>query len=276
MRILSALLLLLWASAAEASERVIALGSDVTEIVFALGRGDWLVAVDDTSSFPEAARTLPRLGYYRSLAPEPLLARRPSLILATAGAGPDAALRQAERAGIRVVRLPQNYSANGIAQKILTIGRALKAEAEAERLARRIQQELAAAGAPAGNGRPRPRMLLVLAAAPGRILAAGSNTAGDGFIRLVGGINSFRADGYKPIAAEAALAAAPDIILVPSHVAEMMGGLEAVAREPTLARTPAARAGRIFVVDSQQALNFGPRLPDAVAGLRRRLAPAGG
>lgn len=274
MRALLALLLLLLPAYAGATERVIALGSDVTEIAFALGRGDRLVAVDDTSTFPAAARSLPRLGYYRTLAPEPLLAQRPTLILASPGAGPAAVLRQMERAGIRVVRLPEAFSADGVAAKIRTVGNALGATAEADRLARETRAALASAGArPAG--RP-PRMLLVLATAPGRVLAAGQNTAGDAFIRLAGGVNGFRADGYRPISAEAALAASPEIILVPSHVAEMMGGLEAVAREPLLARTPAARTGRIILVDSQEALNFGPRLPQAVAGVRRQLMSAGG
>ena len=268
-----ALLVLLWwllAPAAGAAERVIALGSDVTEIAFALGCGDRLVAVDDTSGFPPAAQALPRLGYYRTLAPEPLLAQRPTLILASPGAGPAAVLRQMERAGVRVVRLPEAYSAAGLAAKIRAVGAALSAGREAEALAR--QTSAALASAQAGGSRRQPRMLLVLATAPGRLLAAGTGTAGDGFIRLAGGVNGFRAEGYKPISTEAALAAAPDVILVPSHVAEMMGGLDSVAREPVLARTPAARNGRIILVDSQAALNFGPRLPQAVASLRRALA----
>jgi iron complex transport system substrate-binding protein len=103
------------------------------------------------------------------------------------------------------------------------------------------------------------------------VLAAGQNTAGDGFIRLAGGRNVFTAEGYKPLSAEAALAAAPEVILVPSHVAEMMGGIEAVRREPILARTPAARTGRIIEVESAPALNFGPRLPQAIASVRARL-----
>ncbi len=254
---------------ARAAERVIALGSDVTEIAFAIGRGDRVVGVDDTSDFPPAAQALPRLGYYRSLAPEPLLALRPTLILASPGAGPEAVLRQMERAGVRVVRLTQAYDAPAVAAKIRSIGAALDARAAAEALARQTSAALAREGARGGQ-RP-PRMLLVLATAPGRVLAAGSNTAGDGFIRLAGGVNGFRAQGYKPISAEAALAAAPEVILVPSHVVAMMGGLEAVAREPVLARTPAARNGRILVVDSQAALNFGPRLPQAVAAVRRAL-----
>ncbi|MCS6986287.1 MAG: ABC transporter substrate-binding protein [Sphingomonadaceae bacterium] len=267
-RVLLALGLLVATPAA--AQRIVTLGSEVTEIVFALGRGAQVVAVDDTSTHPPDARALPRIGYFRALAPEPVLAQRPTLVLAAAGAGPEAVLRQVERAGVRVVRLPEAWTADGVEAKIRAIGRALDAEAAAERLAAQTRAALAALAPPPDA--PRPRMMLVLATAPGRVLAAGQDTAGDGFIRLAGGENVFRAQGYRPLSAEAALAAAPEVILVPSHVARMVGGLEAIAREPVLARTPAVRQGRLILIDSQAALGFGPRLPEALAALRRRLA----
>lgn len=265
---LLAIALGLLASPALARERIVALGSDVTEILFALGKGKAVVAVDDTSGFPAAAASLPRLGYLRSLTPEPILAQRPTLVLAGDGAGPEGVLRQVARAGVPVVRVGGGHDAAAVEAKIRAVGRAVGAEAEADRLARTTAAALAAHRPPGGAA---PRMLLVLANAPGRVLAAGQNTAGDGFIRLAGGRNMFTADGYKPLSAEAALAAAPEVILVPSHVARMMGGIEAVRREPVLARTPAAQAGRIIEVDSAAALNFGPRLPEAIASVRARL-----
>jgi iron complex transport system substrate-binding protein len=255
-------------SLAHAQDRIVSLGSDVTEILFALGKGGAVVAVDDTSTFPATAASLPRLGYLRSLTPEPLLAQRPTMVLAGDGAGPEAVLRQVERAGVRVVRVSGGHEASDVSAKIRAIGKAVGAEVQADRLARSTAAALAAPRPAAGAS---PRMLLILASAPGRMLAAGENTAGDGFIRLAGGRNVFTADGYKPLSAEAALAAAPDVILVPSHVAEMMGGIETIRRDPILARTPAARTGRIIEVESAPALNFGPRLPQAIASVRARL-----
>lgn len=251
------------AGAARAADRIVTIGSDVTEIAFALGRGGDVVAADDTSTWPAAATKLPKLGYLRQLAPEPILAQRPTLLLVSAGAGPEAVLRQVERAGVRLVLVPDEASAAGVATKVRTIGAALGKAAEAEKLAGAI-----IAGLPRAQGPNGPRMMLVLANAPGRVLAAGQDTAGDSFIRLAGGRNSFTAEGYKPLSAEAAIAAAPEILLVPSHVLGLSGGLDALKRDPILARTPAVRTGRVLVVDSLAALNFGPRLHEAVARLR--------
>jgi len=236
----------------------------VTEIAFALGKGADIVAVDDTSTWPSAATKLPKLGYLRQLAPEPILAQRPSLIIVSAGAGPEAVLRQVARAGVRTVMVPDEASAAGVAAKVRTIGAALGKSAEAETLAGAI-----IAGLPRTKGGNGPRMMLVLANAPGRVLAAGQETAGDSFIRLAGGRNSFTASGYKPLSPEAALAASPEVLLVPSHVLGLAGGLDALKKDPVLAGTPAVRTGRVLIVDSLAALNFGPRLPEAVTQLRR-------
>ncbi|PZU51064.1 MAG: hemin ABC transporter substrate-binding protein [Sphingomonas sp.] len=253
----------LWGVAAQAADRIVSIGSDVTEIVFALGEGGKIVAVDDTSMYPAQTAKLPKLGYMRQLAPEPVLAQRPDLLLVSAGSGPEAVLRQLERSGLKLVSVPDEASAAGVAAKIRTVAAALGKAAEGEKLAASVIARL-----PKTQPDKGPSMMLVLASAPGRIMVAGQGTAGDSFIRLSGGRNSFTADGYKPLSAEAAIAAAPEVLLVPSHILGMAGGLEALEKDPVLARTPAVRNGKVFVVDSLMALNFGPRLPDAVAKLR--------
>lgn len=261
------LLLTLAAGAAHAQTRIVTLGSDVTEIVYALGKGGDIVAVDDTSMYPAATAKLAKLGYLRQLAPEPILATRPTLILASKSAGPEAVLRQVERGGVKVVTVPDEASAAGLAAKIRTVAAALGLPGEGEKLAADTISRLPKAQPDSG-----PRMILVLANAPGRILAAGTGTAGDALIRLSGGRNAFVAEGYKPLSAEAALAANPDVILVPSHVAGMLGGLESIKSDPALVRTRAVQTGKVFVVDSLSAMNFGPRLPDAVAKLNGQIA----
>ncbi|WP_199554201.1 heme/hemin ABC transporter substrate-binding protein [Sandaracinobacteroides hominis] len=261
------LLLAVTATAVHAQDRIVTLGSDVTEIVFALGQGDRIIAVDDTSMYPAQTAKLPKLGYLRQLAPEPILATRPTLILASRGAGPEAVLRQVERAGVKLVAVPDEPSAAGIAAKIRTVAAALGLPKEGEKLAAATISRLPKTQPEAG-----PRMILVLANAPGRILAAGTGTAGDALIRLSGGRNAFVADGYKPLSPEAALAANPDVILVPSHVVGMLGGLDAIRNDPALVRTSAVQKNRVFVVDSLAGLNFGPRLPDAIARLNSQIA----
>ena len=50
-----------------AVQRLIALGGAMTEVVYALGAEDLLVATDTTSLYPEAATRTPKVGYLRQL-----------------------------------------------------------------------------------------------------------------------------------------------------------------------------------------------------------------
>jgi len=47
---------------ASAATRIVSLGGDVTETIYAIHAQDELAAVDSTSSWPEAARKLPDVG----------------------------------------------------------------------------------------------------------------------------------------------------------------------------------------------------------------------
>ncbi len=56
------LLPILSAATAAAPQRVVTLGGDVTEIVFALGQGGDIACDDQTSLYPSAATRLPQVG----------------------------------------------------------------------------------------------------------------------------------------------------------------------------------------------------------------------
>jgi hypothetical protein len=107
----------------------------------------------------------------------------------------------------------------------------------------------------------------------GNDLAAGRETAADTVIRLAGGENVLHAafSGYKPLSAEAALAAAPDLILVTERNLEGLGGIDAVLGRAALAATPAGRDRRVIAMDGPLLLAFGPRLGAAVAALAEQL-----
>ena len=61
------------ASALADPSRVVAIGGSVTEIFYALGAENKLVARDSTSVYPQEAFTLPDVGYMRQLSPEGVL-----------------------------------------------------------------------------------------------------------------------------------------------------------------------------------------------------------
>ena len=76
------------ASALDTS-RIVSVGGDVTEILYALGLEDKIVAIDSTSVFPaDALKTKKNLGYMRALSTEGVLSAAPTLIIASSKSGP--------------------------------------------------------------------------------------------------------------------------------------------------------------------------------------------
>lgn len=79
--------------------------------------------------------------------------------------------------------------------------------------------------------------------------------------------------GYRSLTSEAAVRAAPDVILVTDHGLRGMGGKRALFSLPGLAFTPAMAGERVVVMDDLLLLGFGPRVAEAVTSLARELHP---
>jgi iron complex transport system substrate-binding protein len=255
------------------ARRIVTLGGAVTETVFALGGGAEVVGTDLTSRFPEAASALPRLGYVRQLGAEGVLSLRPDLVLATADAGPPAAIVQVEAAGVAVVRLQEAHGLAPALARIRAVGAAIGRDAAAGALAAAIGADVAAiaAGLPAGAA---PRVLFLLSAGRGAPMAAGSGTAAEAMIALAGGRNAVEGlRQYRALSAAATLAAAPDVIVTTTDTLEGVGGRRRLLALAGIDGTPAARSGRLAAFDALALLGFGPRLPQSLHGLAAALHP---
>jgi len=259
-----------------ANQRIVAVGGAVTEIVYALGLEDRLLAVDTTSFYPAAATELPNVGYMRQLSAEPILALGPQLVLAIEDSGPPAALDQLRDAGVPVVVVPDDYTPEGVLEKIEMVAAALDAEAAGKALRDRVGAELAAVRQAFADVPDRPRVLFLLSISKSRTpVAAGHNTAAEGIIALAGGTNAVDGfESYKPLSPEAAVAAAPEVLLIGERSLDLLGGMEGLLAVPEISLTPAAKNRRVVVLDTLFLLGFGPRTAQAAAALGKQLHPS--
>ena len=258
-----------------ASGPVISIGGSVTEIAYALGAADRIVAVDATSLYPTLAQAKPNVGYMRQLAAEPILALEPSLILAVEDSGPVTVLDQLRSAGVPIVLVKDEPSYEGVLRKIDLVAGALGARQQGRALASRLAEDFEAVSAAIGSATERPRVLFLLSIGQGGApMAGGRGTAADGIIRLAGGINAVTEfEGYKPLSPEAAVAAQPEVILITRRSLGLLGGEEGLLALPEVAVTPAGQAGRFLSLDGLLLLGFGPRTGQAVRWLARELHP---
>jgi iron complex transport system substrate-binding protein len=262
-------------ASAENSPRVVSGGAAITETIYALGAQGCLVAVDTSSTYPEAARKLPQVGYARQLAAEGILSMGPTLVLVNDDAGPPAVLSQIERAGVRIVKLPSDHTPEAAEERIREIGNALGRTAEALRLIAELRADLQLAEVRVKSVGSRPSVLFIYARGGGTVNVAGRETAANSIINLAGGVNAIRDyDGYKPLTAEGAVGAAPDFILMTSRGLESSGGVDELLKLPGLDLTPAGKAKRVIAMEDTLLLSFGPRLGQAAKELCDKLHPA--
>ena len=250
----------------EQPSRIVSLGGSVTEIVYALGQGDRLVARDTTSNHPPEANDLPDVGYIRRLSAEGVLSVDPDLILAEEGAGPPEVVAQLHQAGVPMVDVVEAPTVEAIREKILTVGKALGTEPGAKALADKVMQDLKAAlETPVATEKS---VLFILSMQGGRIMASGHDTAADGMIRLVGATNAMEGfSGYKTVTGEAVIAAAPDVILMMDRSGDHAMADDDLFAHPAIATTPAGENRAVIRMDGMRLLGFSVRTPEAAQEL---------
>ncbi len=254
---------------------VVVVGGALTEIVYALGAEKRIAATDTTSNYPAAAQNTVKIGYARALSAEGLLALKPALVLATGEAGPPAVMAQIKSVGVNVRVMAIDYSMDGLIARVERVAQLLAVPDEGARLVRQLRMEWADARlkvsskvANVERQKTKPKVIFLLAHAGPAMQVAGEETSADAMIKLAGGVNVMTGfSGYRPLTAEAVVAAAPDVILISSEGLSTQGGIAEIWKKPGLALTPAGITKRIVSMDAMQLLGFGSRLPQAVAKL---------
>jgi iron complex transport system substrate-binding protein len=259
------------ASVADPS-RIVTLGGAITETVYALGFGANVMGADESSLHPAEIFRKPRLSVFRQSTPEGILSLNPTLVISTMGIRPLTVPQQLREAGVPVLLLEDAYSPEQAADRFRTIGGALGRSEQAEGLISAMNRDLAKAAELQKGLTKTPKILFIYTRGASMVNVAGTGTGADAIIALAGGVNVINQyEGYRPLTAEAAVLSAPDIILVPQHGLELLGGIDALLKQPGLALTPAGKNRAVLAVDDSLLLSFGPRLGSGVLSLTQEI-----
>jgi len=256
-------------------QRIISLIPAVTEMLFALGAGDRVVAVSSFDRYPPAVEKLPRVGALLDPDLERMLSLRPDLI-AVYGTQTDLR-RQLERAEIPVFVYSHAELAD-VTTTLRRLGDRLGEGQRAQALAGAIQQRLAEVRQRVAS-RPRPRTLIVF----GResfTLRAIHASGGYGFVHdmvaAAGGDNVFADVKRQAVQAttEQIIARRPDVIL--ELRADPLGAAaekKELATWRQLSSVPAVRNRRVYIVADPRAVIPGPRVAEGAEVIARVLHP---
>ncbi|AVE40649.1 vitamin B12 ABC transporter substrate-binding protein BtuF [Providencia stuartii] len=212
-----ALLLLLFFNTsvvADTKHRVISLSPANTELAYAAGLGESLIAVSAYSDYPAEAKQLEQVSDWQGLNVERIVALKPDLILAWRGGNPQRPLDQLAALGIPIIYFdPQ--SVEGVISAIEQLAKYSPQPQIAQQSVLSIREQLNQLKQRyAKQERPKKRVFIQLGTQP--LFSTGSNTIQNDIVSMCGGENIFAnsAVPWPQVSREQVIARQPEMIVM--------------------------------------------------------------
>lgn len=246
-------------------ESIVALAPSFVEILFAVGAGDAVAAVDENTDFPPEAAAKPKLsGFEPSV--EGIAALEPDLVIIFFDPGGlEVAL---EDLGIPVLFLPSPQSVEGVLDQILLLGRVTGHSDDAEQLVAAMRESIDAVTEKLVDVQEGPRVFHEVG--PELFTASDEDFVGDLYTILKAQNIAAGAGPFPQLTEEAVIAADPEVIILADEPAVTPEEVEA---RPGWESVSAVQSDRVFAVDPDLVSRNGPRLVDGLEELARLLYP---
>lgn len=244
-------------------QRIVSLAPSNTEILFALGLGDRVVGVTEYCNYPEEAKQKEKIGGYKTVNNERVVALKPDLVVAEGGNG-EAVFKALKNLGVTVIVLDAK-NVEDVFDNIALVGRATGAEKNATLLIDSMKNRLESIKQKSNfEEAKRPKVLYIVWHNP--VMCAGSDTYADELIGIAGGENiAGNLAGYKVIDLETILKENPDLIITSGMTTEDEGPTyDYVKNETRLSIVSALIQNRVYAINSDAVSRAGPRIVEAL------------
>jgi ABC-type Fe3+-hydroxamate transport system substrate-binding protein len=244
------------------ARRVITLSPHATELVFAAGGGTQIAATVNASDFPPAARALPRIGEGLQPEPEIVLRLTPDLLIGW---------QASQFSTLNALRIPTFLSApkalSDIPDTIEKFGALLGTQPIAQSRAAALRARIDQLNQTSFSG-PPVRVFLQVGEPPDYSLNRSHLLSQ--IVNACGGLNVFESSAAiaPKISAESVLAQRPALVLLGRVGAPAIPTADAATQQYwSRLNLPAARTGRVYVMDSDVLYRPGPRLIEAAQAI---------
>jgi iron complex transport system substrate-binding protein len=261
------------------NQRIVCLSKHLTEMVFALGKGHNIVAVDLSSTYPDSAKLLKTVGYHRALSPESIIAMNPDLVMHSNDIGPENVLPQITKAGLNIKEFGKANTFDSAKILLKELGKFFDEEKKADSICNKMDADYVKA-ADSLKGlqlKDTPSVMIIHFGRANNIyfVMSGRGGTGDKMIELAGGKTvKYDAKGARQISAEAVATSNPDIIIATDFGFDQMGSMEKFITDvPGVSLTNAGKNKRIVRFEEHDLIYFGPRTGENIIKLIKLLHP---
>ncbi len=257
--------------------RIVSVSKQINEFIYAIGAQQDLVAVDLTSIYPPEIRSLPTVGYHRALSAEGIISMKPTVFLTDGNVGPDEVLEQLRQVDIPITVMHPGSTVDSAQALLVQLGEFFKRQQAADSVLTEWKAGMEQLWADTAGWKEtkRPRVLMIhFGQIVNNYLAITRGSTADRILHWAGGENALDSiGGMSRVTPELIAAARPDIIIATDVGFDRFGSAEKFAALPGVSLTPAGRNLRIYRLDEQKIMYFGPRTPAAVREIHEWLFP---
>lgn len=249
-------------------ERIISLSAGGTEMFFAVGAGDQLVAAERYSDYPPEADRLPKLDAFNPNA-EAILSYNPDLVLVTS----ERIVPTLDGLGVPVLYLKVPTSLEGVMEQARLFGRITGHPEEGERVAQEMQRRVQAVADRLKDVERGPRVYHELDAT--FFTVSPNSFVGDVYTVLKAQNIAAGAPGeYPQLSQEVIIQRDPEVIILPiTKGASGQATAADVKARPGWETVSAVRNNRVHEVDADLVSRPGPRIVEGLELLAKLLYP---
>ncbi len=236
-------------------KRVISLAPHITELLYAAGGGQAVVASVEYANYPEAAKALPRVGTYSAFDLERIASLKPDLLVVWGSGNPPGQVAQLRRLGIPIF-ISEPRQLGDVPSSLRRLGQLLGTEKAAEQAAGQFEQRLAALRQRYA-GKREVSVFYEIWNQP--LMTVGGDHIISAVINLCGGRNVFAGIGQpaSAVGVESVLRANPEAIVASGMGEERPDWLDDWKRWKTL---KAVERGHLFFVSPDLLQRHTPRI----------------
>ncbi len=244
-----------------AAERIIAMAPHVVEMLYAIGAGDNIVGTTEYADYPEAAKSIPRIGNYNGLQIEKILMLKPDLVVVWKGGNPGKDIEKLESLGLTIYdSSPKTMS--HIFSDLRYLGELTGHTSQAKQVIKRLEgryQQLI----DTYQNKPPVAIFYQLWHNPLRTVANGS--AIQQMLEGCGAKNIFaELEGFPLVSMESVLQRQPEAIIIPNHSANQAPDTEHWLAWPGI---PAVKNQQFISIDGDLLHRTSPRILEGMSVL---------